>query len=113
MRNIEEELKKALARQSPHADFTDRVLAAVDQRRLEKHARWAPIPLFQLMRWRLAPILAAALAVSAGTIYWKNERIERGQAVKRKLLLAMHIAGSELQQARQRVLDIDTGETKQ
>lgn len=114
MKSFEEELKKAMARQSPQGDFSSRVLAAIEQKQAEGQTglwrRW-----FHRTRgWRLAPILASFLLLtSAGAAYWQHERTVRGETAKEKLLVAMHIAGSELQQARHRVFEVQGAETEQ
>jgi hypothetical protein len=104
MADFEDELKRALARESPPPNFDARVLAAIEQRQLDACVRSLPIWLGWIRNWRFAPIFAGALTLSAGAIYWQHERVEKGQAAKQKLIIAIHIAGSELQHARERVL---------
>ncbi|MBV8817738.1 MAG: hypothetical protein JO022_05220 [Acidobacteriaceae bacterium] len=113
MTNFEDELKRALARQSPPSDFSARVLSALDGRQVRAQPRFRPQSISWIWNWRFAPVLACALTLSAGAFYWQHERAERGQAAKEKLLVAMHIAGSELQQARTRVFQIQGPEGKQ
>jgi hypothetical protein len=75
MTPFEEELKKALERQEPAA-------------------------------WRLRAVAAALLiAAGGGTMYQQHEREVRGSAAKRKLILAVRIAGSKLQEVQQRVAE--------
>jgi hypothetical protein len=57
--------------------------------------------------------MASLLIVSGGAVYWQHERTLRGEAAKEKLLVAMHIAGSELQQTRNRVFKLQGTETEQ
>lgn len=102
MTPFEEELKRALQRQEPSADFTARVLdrcAAAKQRSGFWQRVWA-VP-----AWRLgmATCAVALVTLGGGTIYEQHERQVKGMAAKRQLLLAMHIAGTKLQQVEQRV----------
>jgi hypothetical protein len=114
MKGFEEELKKALARQSPQRDFSGRVLAAIEQKEVKPQTGSWRGWLGRTRNWRLAPILATFLLVtSAGAIYWRHERTVRGEAAKEKLLVAMHIAGSELQHARRQVFQIQGTEAEQ
>ena len=97
MTPFEEDLKRALERQEPAADFTARVLArcAVED---TKARGW-------LRAWRLAAVAAALLVAAGGTVYQRHEREVRGLAAKRELILAVRIAGSKLQEVQQRVAE--------
>jgi hypothetical protein len=98
---FEEELKKALSRQQPSADFTQRVLAQSASR--EKHSTWAWIRGFTA--WRIAAVAASLFVFIGIGIY--REREQRGEAAKRQLLVAMQIAGQKLHGAQQRVMEFD------
>ncbi len=112
MRSIEEELKSALARQSPPPYFTARVLAAIEcERPIKGAGRGWNWPAWT-WNWRAATALATVLTATAGTMYVQHERVVRGEEAKQKLLVAMHIAGSELQHARQRIFEVQAGEAK-
>lgn len=113
MTNFEDELKRALARHSPPSDFSARVLSAIEENRLRTDTQFNRQWTGWIWNWRLAPILVGALTLSAGALYWQRERAERGQAAKQQLLVAMHIAGSELHQARARVFQIQGPQEKQ
>jgi hypothetical protein len=103
MTPFEEELRKALARREPAPDFTARVLA----RCRPKTSKWAAI-------WqRLLPIAAVFLLIAGGTIYQQRQRELQGIAAKRQLVLAMHIAGWKLHDARQHVMELDSAEAQQ
>jgi ABC-type ATPase involved in cell division len=52
------------------------------------------------------------LALSVGAIYQEYQRIERGEAAKGKLLIAMRVAGAKLQQARDRVSKVEATEVQ-
>jgi hypothetical protein len=112
MTRFEEQLKQALTRQDPPQDFNARVLTALEERRARSStrvwrwwARWAH-------SWQLAPALAALLALSVGAIYQEHQRIARGEAAKEKLLMAMHVAGAKLQEARDRVSKVEATEVQ-
>jgi hypothetical protein len=112
MTRFEEQLKQALTRQNPPTDFNARVLGAVEERRARSStgvwrwwARWAH-------SWQLAPALAALLALSVGAIYEEHQRSARGEAAKQKLLVAMRVAGTKLQEARDRVSNAEAREVR-
>jgi hypothetical protein len=82
---LEDELKQALGRKQPSADFEARVTAAAGRR----PALRFPVP--AMPRWLAAA--AAVLVISgAGAGY----RYHRGQAAKEQVMLAMRITGSKL-----------------
>lgn len=102
MTEFEQQLVRALERREPPAGFTSRVLAAASLK--PTRSRW------QAWRWafvlRAAPVMAALLVVAGGALYQNYERVERGEAAKQQLLLAVKIAGAKLYDARQRVVSI-------
>ena len=96
MTPFEEQLKQALARQEPSADFTSRVLAEAARQERQKEARgwrawfrkgWFQAPLMQA--WRLAPVMAAFLVMSGVVAYREHQREVQGQAAKQQLLQAL------------------------
>lgn len=97
---FEEELKKALTRQEPSADFTQRVLA---QAAREKGRALPWIRGF--MGWRTAAVAAGLFVLTSVGIYREHE--QRGEAAKRQLLVAMQIAGEKLHGAQERVMEFD------
>jgi hypothetical protein len=104
MTPFEEELNQALRRQEPAADFTARVLARCAEEDAKSRAvRWHMF--WTAPSWRLGAIAAALLIAAGGTAYQQHEREVRGLAAKRKLLLAVRVAGSKLQEVEQRVAD--------
>jgi hypothetical protein len=113
MTPFEEELRRALARREPRADFTTRVLERVERedRQKGKHgflARFlAPRP------WRLAAAATVLLAAGGSVAYQQHEQAVRGEAAKRKLLMAVRIAGTELQHVHRQLLEVETTEVSQ
>src|ERR1700745_1947868 len=99
--DFEQELRKALTRQTPRADFTNRVLRRIEEPQSHSAASALLKTLTVLLHWRLIPVLASALVLGAGGLYWRHEYIVHGQQAKQKLLVAMHIAGAELNETRQ------------
>ena len=77
---LEEELKQALARKMPSADFAARATAAAEKRR--PHA-WRP--------WLAAA--AAVLLVAGGSLEY---RAWRGRVAKERVLLALRITSGKL-----------------
>lgn len=110
MNDLEEQLRRALARREPQADFTLRVLnAAAAERPPER--RWN--------RWfrnkwdatlRFAPVMMALVLAAGGAFYQQHERLEQGAAAKQQLLIAMRIAGEKLHSAQQQVISIGADE---
>jgi hypothetical protein len=97
MTPFEDELKQALQRQEPAADFTARVLARCAAEETKARGWFGT--------WRLGAVVAGLLIAVGGTVYQQHEREVRGLAAKRKLILAVHIAGSKLQEVQQRVAE--------
>ena len=118
MTPFEEQLKQALARQEPSADFTSRVLAEAARRKKRTAAAgwrewlgraWFQSPLAQA--WRLAPVMAAFLVLSGVVAYREHQREVQGQAAKQQLLQALRIAGTKLHHTQLRVMEIETDRT--
>jgi hypothetical protein len=103
MTPFEEELKLALERQEPRADFTSRVLARCAEEDARTHGGfWRSIWIAPAWRFGMAT-LAALLMVGGSTVYEQHAREVKGLAAKRQLLLAIRIAGTKLQEVQQRV----------
>jgi hypothetical protein len=110
--SFEEQLKRAMARREPAADFTACVLARVGQKqsRRAELERWSWLP--RRWTWGLAGATAALLVVSGSAIY-QHERLLRGEAAKSEVLTAVRIAGVKLHQVRRHVLDVEAEEVDQ
>jgi len=102
MTAFEDELRKAMVRREPSADFTERVLA-----RTEGHRRKTQSWVVRILGWRLAPVLALVLLLSAGITYQRHERHLRGEKAKEELLVALRIAGSKLHDVRVHIQEVD------
>ena len=98
MTPFEEELRQALKRREPAADFTARVMARAAAEDAKRNSGF-------WFSWRLglATAAVAVLTLSGGVAYKQHERSLKGMAAKRQLLIAMRITGTKLQQVQERV----------
>ncbi|MDX2034844.1 MAG: DUF2275 domain-containing protein, partial [Blastocatellia bacterium] len=117
----ENELKQALRREEPSADFTDRVMARIAQEptnnRQEKERKshaWLKrfLGLFQLpqMKWAMAGMMVCLLALAGLAVRQQQERerameIAEGEKAREQVLLAMRIASAKLNVAQKKVLE--------
>jgi hypothetical protein len=108
MTPFEEELKKALSRREPAGDFTARVLAKLNASQAA-HERM-PFLKWPAISWRFVPLLALLVALVSGLAYRQHARTVKGERAKQQLMVAMHIAGSQLRQAQLRVKQVESSE---
>lgn len=107
---LEQALKNALRRQAAPEDLAAKVLARVTQQTSERKAQrnqWFRFFSQPLVRW--AAFATVAIGLVAGGIHYRNLQRERaqGEAAKQQLMLALRIAGSKLQLAKERVNEIN------
>lgn len=95
MTDFEDQLRRALARREPSADFTARVVA----RATRSTSRGFPA---QWRAWAAAGIAASFLVGGLG-IDWQRQQQERGLEARAQLLQAMQITSSKLQRIQKRV----------
>ena len=114
MKSIDALLKAALRREEAPPGLAERVLARVEQR-LTVTPKVEPVPWFHVftvpfIRWSALAAISASLIV--GTVHYHNVQRQRaeGEAAKKQLMLALHIAGSKLQLARSKVNGIQTSQ---
>lgn len=95
--NLENDLRRALRRESPPAGFSSRVLS-----RIEAEANRPARP-----RWWRAAAASVTLAVILGG-YATHKVVEhrRGELAKEQVLTAMRIAGEKVRYAKQEVREI-------
>lgn len=100
MSNLEDELKIALRREEPPADFTERVLARLSQPPAQPTwwERLAVLLQPPRLQW-VAVALIVSVVIPAGVQY------RRGERAKEQLLFAVRVAGSRLHQAQRKVLE--------
>jgi hypothetical protein len=110
MNRFDELLKTVLQRTEPPLGFAERVLARVEHPAMvtpkEERLPWFHIFNAPFIRWAALATVSALLIV--GTVDYRNVRRERaeGEAAKKQLMLALHIAGSKLQLAKSKVVEI-------
>ncbi len=111
MNRLDDGLREALARQDPGPQFTARVLAAAAAKPKESWWRtfvsgFGPAK----VRWATAAALACVLVVGGSLEYRRQQEDREGRAAKQQLVLALRIAGTKLNQARDRVQQLNTGD---
>ena len=96
--NMENELRKALGRESPPAGFAGRVIALAGGRVQAERRPW----------WKMRSLVFAnASAVTAalllgGVIYQRHEE-QRALEARRQLVTALHVTKASLQKAQERI----------
>ncbi|SRR5579864_1088120 len=107
MSYLDEELKIALRREEPPADFADRVLARLNQ--APEPSWWERLSLLMRpprLQWVAVTVMVSVLLPSAGVLYRREMQYRaEGERAKQQLLFAVHVAGSKLHQAQKKVLD--------
>lgn len=100
MNRLEDELRKALKRKAPPPGFGGRILA-----RTAGGDRNASVRLLgrRPLAWGLAGVLCILLCI-AGIEYRKaQEEMADGEAAKQQLMLALRIAGDQMQFVRSKI----------
>lgn len=126
MNKFEDELKMALRREEPSPDFTDRVMARINnlpaQSKQEKSREnidwWQKLLVFfqpPSMKWAMAGAMAVVLlATIFGVTRYREHQIQlkrqaeiaaemEGQRAKEQVMLAMRIASAKLNVAQKKV----------
>ena len=98
MERLEEELRKALQRQQPGEEFTQRVLRRAGEVR-QPMPWWAGARL----RWAAAAVLCVTLL--SGWAYRERRRAQ-GEAARQQAITALQIAGAKLRLAQVKVQDL-------
>jgi hypothetical protein len=127
MNHFDDELKRALRREEPSPDFTERLMARIAElqkrekpkekadwlRRLAeffrppqmKWMKWAP-----QMKWAMAGAMAVLMVIAGFGVHYRreNERrrlaeIAEGERAKEQVMLAMRIASAKLNFAQKKV----------
>ena len=106
---LENVLKEALRRQDAPENFAADVLARIDQKSMESEPQHSWMSIFSRPALRWAACAAVFICLSLGGIHYRHVQRERakGEAAKQQLMLALRIAGSKLQLAKERVNDIN------
>jgi len=127
MNHFDDELRRALRREEPSSDFTDRVMARLaDLQKREKPKEkadwlrrlteffqppqmkwmiWAP-----QMKWAMAGAMAVLMVIAGFGVHYRreNERrrlaeIAEGERAKDQVMLAMRIASAKLNVAQKKI----------
>ena len=93
MNQFDDELRAALRRQPPPAGFVDKVVARAHPQINTRRKSW------------IAAAIAACLLLGTGGVFEYHQY--QGRKAKQELLLALHITGSKLNIAQQKVLDLN------
>ncbi len=96
---LENDLRRALRRESPAPGFASRVLSRID-------AEEAGRPVFRW--WRAAAASVTLAALLGGYATHKVAEHRRGELAKEQVLTAMRIAGEKVAYAKQEVREIGT-----
>jgi hypothetical protein len=104
MKNLEDELQKALRREEPPEGFVDRVLAAPTR---TKQSAWSRIFAWPGLRWALAGAMCLMLAVAGIEYKRAQDEVARGEAAKAQLMIALRITADKLQLAQEKVQKLD------
>ena len=96
--NLEDDLKRALRRESPAPGFASRVMQRIESSETPKRHSW----------WRaVAASLTLTALVGAGAAYHDHQqRVREGELAKEQVLLALRIAGEKVRYAQTEVRDI-------
>ncbi len=103
--DLERNLKEALRRKEPSADFTARVMARLPEERASFWSAWFGMP---ALRWAGAVAIVIILG-SSGFFYREHQlELKRGREARQQVMLALKITGTKLQVAQQKIQQIGT-----
>jgi hypothetical protein len=94
--DIEKDLRSALARREPSADFAEAVVARVRAQATAETRRRAPV-------WRVPAALAATVLAAVVGLHWHAER-QRAAESRDQLLIALAITSHQLDQVQQKLV---------
>lgn len=97
--NLEDDLKRALHRESPAPGFAGRVLQRIEREEAPAHRR-RPI------WWRAVAASVTLTALIGGWAAHSIHEHREGERAKEQLILAMRIAGEKVHYAQQEVREI-------
>ena len=106
MQFSEDDLRRALRRKSPGPDFTQRVLARIEQAENKTKPVQARHPVFSFRFWPMRVAALAALAVVAAGLfqYDRYETHVKQENARKQAVLALQITSATLNQALHRAL---------
>jgi len=100
MQTLEDDLKRALARQSAPDGFTARVMQQIDA------GEAAGAPPRRLGTWRAIAAGLLLTAVAGGCAAQKAIERREGERARQEVLVALHIASAKVRTAQQHVHEI-------
>ncbi len=111
MKDLENELRKALERREPPDGFAERVMAQLEPAPTPKPGwREALVPLVRVpgLRWAAAGAVACLL-LTLGALHYRRVQQERaaGEAAKAQVMQALRIASSKLNVTMKKVQETD------
>ena len=111
MKDLENDLRKALERREPPAGFAERVLAQLELAPTPKPGwREALISLVRVpsLRWATAGVVACLL-LTLGALHYRRVQLERaaGEAAKAQVMQALRIASKKLNVTWRKVQEVD------
>jgi hypothetical protein len=99
MNPLEQELKNALRREEPSADFAERVLArlpSIPSRQPSWSETLRNLLRLPALRWATAAALCVAFTVGFVAYRRHQQTVARGEQARQQVMLALHIASSKL-----------------
>jgi hypothetical protein len=111
MKDLENELRKALEHREPPPGFVERTLARIEPAATPK-PRWREA-LLAFFRWpRLgwtAALVVACLLVTLGAVHYRRAQREwaEGEAAKKQVIEALHLASRKLNVTWKKVQETD------
>ena len=105
--NLENDLKRALRRQSPPAGFAGRVLERIDvEDRRSRLSGPARLPVLHYRWWRAAAASVTLAAILGGYVGHRALEQRRGEKAREEVLRALSIAGEKVRYAQNEVRGI-------
>lgn len=109
MKNLEKQLRGALRRCDPPAEFAERVMARIYQNADgQLHGKTAFWKWGLKLRWAAIPALAALLVFGFWfRTYEQQQQEKEALAAKQQVMLALRITGSKLRMAKAKVKAVE------
>jgi|WetSurMetagenome_2_1015567.scaffolds.fasta_scaffold63186_2 hypothetical protein len=111
MKNWEDELKIALNRKDPSADFVDKVMARLEESAVPARnswwTAWFNLPRRPVWHWACASV-ALCLLLGVGGLWFQHrqEEMRQGEVAKAQVLRALQITSHKLNLAQRRIQNL-------
>ena len=106
--NLENDLKRALRRESPPPGFASRVMASIEVE--DRRSRLSGQARSHFQWWRAAAASVTLAAVLGGYTVHHIRTVREGERAKEQVLQAMRIAGEKVRYAQQEVRGIGSND---